>query len=327
MDKNNTTWQELQLIDSLLRDESFTIEMAMALDAAYYLQQGKMAPPFIAPGGNGFQVEGKDDETGVAINLAAFFALECGLDYLCAMSGETPLAWLQKIVDKNLPIPTSELLARFANATWKAGQPFRGLDRIQKSNFTLFSNLSADAIEKDHQQIENAAALLKTELQPGTLPEQMQQLRALLRDTAFARKMAAWMCDSFNNSGEKKQPYESPGNPGILNMKSLKDEKIAASIAGFYGLECGLNWLIVNYEKSVVSILKEIVEESISAGDRNVLNRFANATWKAGQPFRGLDRITRDTFTPYYFLTEADIAKDWGQVKTAAGKLLNRLQQ
>jgi hypothetical protein len=52
----------------------------------------------------------------------------------------------------------------------------------------------------------------------------------------------------------------------------------------------------------------------------------ANATWKAGQPFRGLNRITRATFTPFYFLNEADIEKDLIQVRSAAKRLLSALE-
>jgi hypothetical protein len=53
--------------------------------------------------------------------------------------------------------------------------------------------------------------------------------------------------------------------------------------------------------------------------------RFANVTWKAGQPFRGLDRIAHATFTPYYFLTEAELEKDWIQIKLAAGLVLAKV--
>ncbi len=59
--------------------------------------------------------------------------------------------------------------------------------------------------------------------------------------------------------------------------------------------------------------------------DKMIFARFANATWKAGQPFRGLGRITRATFTPLYFLTEPDIQKDMVQLRTAAQLLLSLL--
>jgi len=72
--------------------------------------------------------------------------------------------------------------------------------------------------------------------------------------------------------------------------------------------------------------MKAVVGDTISKEDRQLFCRFANATWKAGQPFRGLKRITRDTFTPFYFLSEVDIEKDWVQVKAAAGEVLANFQ-
>jgi hypothetical protein len=53
-----------------------------------------------------------------------------------------------------------------------------------------------------------------------------------------------------------------------------------------------------------------------------IFARFANATWKVGQPFRGLNRITRPTFTPFYFLSESDIDKDMVQIRAAAQRIL-----
>jgi hypothetical protein len=51
------------------------------------------------------------------------------------------------------------------------------------------------------------------------------------------------------------------------------------------------------------------------------MKRFANATWKAGQPFRSLDRITRKTFTCFDLLPPEEVEKDWMQIKAAAIKL------
>jgi hypothetical protein len=56
-----------------------------------------------------------------------------------------------------------------------------------------------------------------------------------------------------------------------------------------------------------------------------LFSRFANATWKAGQPFRGLNRIERETFTPFFFLSETDIDKHWVQIKAATAKVLTVL--
>ena len=57
-----------------------------------------------------------------------------------------------------------------------------------------------------------------------------------------------------------------------------------------------------------------------------LLARFANATWKASQPFRSLSRITRDTFKPAALLGPEDLAKDYVQIRNAAVKLLEAMR-
>ena len=117
----------------------------------------------------------------------------------------------------------------------------------------------------------------------------------------------------------------TPQDDPATIAKNVNDIKIATSLAGFYALECGLNYLVTTTNQSPSSILKSIVDNSINNDDKILFARFANATWKAGQPFRGLNRITRATFTPFYFLTEPDIEKDLVQVRAAAKKLLTYL--
>ncbi len=74
-----------------------------------------------------------------------------------------------------------------------------------------------------------------------------------------------------------------------------------------------------------VKHLKSVANNSMSPEEKMIFARFANATWKAGQPVRDLNRLTRPTFTPFYFLTEADIEKDIVQIRTAAQRLLSLL--
>lgn len=101
--------------------------------------------------------------------------------------------------------------------------------------------------------------------------------------------------------------------------------KIATSIAGFYALECALNYLATTKNELPSKILQAFVNDSLSQDDTMVYARFANATWKAGQPFRGLGRITREIFAPFYYLSVPDIDKDLVQVKAAARILLSKL--
>jgi hypothetical protein len=109
-------------------------------------------------------------------------------------------------------------------------------------------------------------------------------------------------------------------------MKSAKEQKVATSIAGFFALECGVAYLAEKNKQLPSVILRSIADNTNSEDDKMLFARLANATWKAGQPFRGLNRITRATFTPFYFLNEADIEKDLIQVRSAAKRLLSALE-
>jgi hypothetical protein len=75
-----------------------------------------------------------------------------------------------------------------------------------------------------------------------------------------------------------------------------------------------------------VEWLDKIIGKQLDSTEILVLNRFANATWKAGQPFRGLKRITRDVFISPVFLPDDEVKKDYDQVLAAATKLLPALQ-
>jgi len=105
--------------------------MAHYLNASYYIAQKKQPPPFLA-GGRG-------EKSILTINAAeeqqpsvsrGFIALECGLSYFAAAGDKLPSEMLSSIVHNSLPEKEQLFFERLANATWKAGQPFRGLDRI-----------------------------------------------------------------------------------------------------------------------------------------------------------------------------------------------------
>ena len=322
--------RELTLIDLLLRDEDFTLEVAQVQSDAYYKGIGKTPPPFLSPKEDTARVEVKTKEEKIAINLAGFYALECGLDWLATRTNQKPTDLLQIIVAHKADSATALLLNRLANATWKAGQPFRGLDRIKRPIFRVASLLPEDDVKKDYDQIEAAATTLLASMQDvrnGSREDQMKKLRSLLQDEKFAVTMATAMDAGYYTAQKKPAPpFLSPEEKKSTISKSVKEQKIATNVAGFYALECGLNYLVTTQHKLPSDILKSITDGTISTEDRQLLCRFANATWKAGQPFRGLDRITRDTFTPFYFLTEADVEKDWVQLKSAAGLVLEKLQ-
>lgn len=325
------TKNELAIVDSLLRDSAFALAMAKSLDSAYYVGVKQTPPPFLSAGEETAFVSIPVKQEKTATNLAGFCALECGLDFLCAQTSQTPAALLEKIAGRGIDSGASLVLNRFANATWKAGQPFRSLNRITRYNFVSASSLSRDEVEKDAVQIRNAATKLLSSVQPvkaAAMPVQMQALRRLLQDTAYAVEMSAYLDSTYAVSqGQKPALFLTAADETATVRKSVKEQKIATNLAGFYALECGLNYLVTTKKMQPRAVLETLSNETLSNEDKMVFARFANATWKAGQPFRGLQRITRATFTPFYFLSEADIEKDLVQVRAAARKVMAVLQK
>lgn len=320
---------QLTIIDSLLRSAGFSLSIAKTQDTAYYTGIGKPVPPFLSAAEDTAFITKSVKEEKIATNLAGFYATECGLGVLCNQTNEKPTAWLEKIITDKADTADILLLNRFANATWKAGQPFKGLDRITRSVFTGASFLPADEVKKDYDQVKTAAAKLlesMRDVKDSSLNKQMEKIRDLLHNQQYAQEMAAAMDAGYYTSQKKTAPAFISGKEDTATVqKSVKDQKIATNVAGFYALECCTNYLVTTRNVLPSDVLKSIVDNTISKEDKNLFSRFANATWKAGQPFRGLDRIERETFAPFYFLNEADIEKDWVQIKAAAKKLLAEL--
>lgn len=320
---------ELKKITSLLQDSSFALEMAKNQDAAYYISQGQTAPAFLPDSVETSTIARSLKEEKIATNIAAFYALECGIGVLINQKGGSPIEWLNKLVRNQLDSAEILTLNRFANATWKAGQPFRGLKRITRDIFISPVFLPADEIKKDYDQVLAAANKLLPALQAvkdSSTESQFQKISDLLRDKQFALEMAQHMEAAYYMAQQQPiPPFLKPGEDTATIRKSIKEEKIATNIAGFYALECGLSYLATTQKKSPSSVLQSIINDSISKDDKSLFERFANATWKAGQPFRGLDRITRSTFTSFDLLEPEEIEKDWVQIKAAAEKLSKAL--
>ena len=320
---------ELTVIDSLLRSADFSLSVAQAQDTAYYTGIGEPVPPFLSPAEDTATIIKSVKEEKVATNLAGFYALECGIGLLCDQTHEKPTVLLEKITGDKTDTAAILLLTRFANATWKAGQPFKGLDRITRPVFTGASFLPADEVKKDYDQVKAAATKLLVSMQDvkdSAVNGQMSRLRSLLHSQQFAFEMASFIDSNYYTSQNKTAPpFISAKEDTATIHKSVKGQKIATNVAGFYALECCTNYLVTTRNVLPSDVLKSIAGNSISKEDKNLFSRFANATWKAGQPFRNLNRIERETFTPFYFLSEADIDKDWVQIKAAAKKLLTAL--
>ena len=329
MQQQQQITEELTQITSLLRDSSFALDMAKNQDAAYYKAQGQPAPDFLHQNEEAAVVGKSAKEEKIATNIAAFYALECAVGALMEQKGGTPSEWLNKIKAKQLDASEVLLLNRFANAAWKAGQPFRGLERITRDVFVSPVFLPDAEIKKDHDQVSAAAGKLMEairDVKDAPKAKQLQKLKALLQDKSFALEMAQHMEAAYYTGQQQAVPaFLKPGEDTATLGKSAKAEKIATNMAGFYALECGLSYLATAQQKLPSSVLQSIVTDSFDAKDKKLFERFANVTWKAGQPFRGLDRITREVFIPFDLLSKEEQEKDWVQIKTAAEKLLQSL--
>lgn len=154
---------------------------------------------------------------------------------------------------------------------------------------------------------------------------QLDALKYLLQSKDFARLLAEKQQNAYQKGiGEKPVPLVTPEDEEKTEEKPVVEQRIAINIAGFYALECGVGYLAKRDHKTIDAVLQEVVDETLDAGDKELLCRFANATWKAGQPFRSLDRITRDIFVPFDLLSEEEQLKDWVQIRSAAREVLGK---
>jgi hypothetical protein len=303
--------------------------MAQTLEAAYYKSLGQNIPPFLSAEDDRATIKKPVKEEKIATNIAGFYALECGVGLLAAQTNKTPYEWLRNITDNNIDSSSIDLLNRFANATWKAGQPFRDLQRLQRTVFTCFNLLPGNEINKDYDMYKTAAEHLLPAMQDvieSSVNAQMKELRSLMQDESFTIAIADSMhIGYYKITQQTAPPFLTAADNTAMVLKTVKHEKIATNVAGFYALECGLNYFAA---KKVLpsQMLQSIIDGTIHNNDKMILQRFANATWKAGQPFRSLSRIHRDNFVPFYFLNELEIEKDWVQIKAAAEKLLTDMQ-
>jgi len=305
--------------------------MATHLDAAFYRGQGQTPPPFLSPEEETGTAPKSVREEKIAINLAGFYAVESGLGVIAERSKEAPIDILNSIAQGTRSKDDMLLLARFANATWKAGQPFRSLSRITRDTFRPAALLSEDELKKDFVQIRAAARLLNDSLYDArglSGVEQLRRLHALMQNRDFALEMATFLDLAFyRGQGQAAPPFLRPEEETATVRKSVKEEKIAINLAGFYAVESGLGVIMERTQELPLDILESIAGGRRSTGDMLLLARFANATWKAGQPFRSLSRITRDAFRPAALLSDDELKKDFDQIRAAAAKLVEAMRR
>lgn len=330
MNPEQSIQNERRKIDALLRDIDFAQTNAAATEAAYYKGIGQPVPEFISSEMKDQVVEKPMSEEKVSINVAGFYALETCIGWFCKRDGKKPSEWLDIIVTQKYKARDVDLLNRFANATWKAGQPFRSLDRINRPVFRVFDYLSKEEVVKDQRQIIQSALKLRDSLKDDNFSsgeKQFEKIKSLLQDKSYAYEMAAYLEASYYTQQKKAvPPFLSPDEVKMILKKSAVEQKIATNLTGFYALECGLQYIVTTQKKLPSVVLESVINDQLATGDKELLMRFANATWKAGQPFRSMERITRDNFVPFNFLPASEIEKDWVQIKNAAQLVLNKLK-
>ncbi|MCC6287034.1 MAG: hypothetical protein IT249_04050 [Chitinophagaceae bacterium] len=316
---------QLNQINNLLQNSDFTRAMAEKLEAAYYIAQNQPVPPFSTPFNDTALIKKSIKEEKIATGVAPLYAVECGIGQLMEASGGTPVEWVDKIINNKLDSAQVLILNRFANATWKAGQPFRGLERIKRPVFISAVFLPEDEVKKDYEHVQITTQMLREKMEnvkDASKSQQLQRINELLQDKQFAFDVAANAEVVYYTSQRKAvPPFLKPGEDTATHKKSMLDEKVAINVAGFYALECGLSYLATAKNALPSKVLHDIVTGSLAAPDKKLFQRFANATWKAGQPFRELDRITRDNFISFDLLPAEEVNKDWIQIKAAAEKL------
>lgn len=133
-----------------------------------------------------------------------------------------------------------------------------------------------------------------------------------------------WLLDDLFTESEREVILKGPSesNPSQQEVYKIARVKYAMALGGFYALTDGLGFLSSGVENPYHAheTLKSIGNGSADDVIKNVMSRFAHATWAAGQPFR--DRETRDVMMPWDLLSENEKTKDMIQI-TAAARVLD----
>ncbi len=185
--------EQLRVIEKILHDVEFAKQIAKHIHDAYYLGQGQEAPEFEAT------------EQNIAVNLAGFYAVEAGVGYLSEASRKTPLQIMDEIRSGTLADEQMLLLARFANATWKASQPFRSLSRITRPIMKPAARLTQDELQLDFDQIRAnsktfAAKIIQELRENGSEPR--SELRAIAPEAQIIESDDMPFSYVTNESGE-----------------------------------------------------------------------------------------------------------------------------
>jgi len=153
---------------------------------------------------------------------------------------------------------------------------------------------------------------------------QFQLLNGLLQNQAFAAEVSLVAQRAYAGNNASGHGI----NLSTASMTdSQKDQDIAINVAPFYALDALVTKRWLEERKTPVETLQEVVNGVASPVGVTEVGLLANATWKAGQPFRGINRIERSVFQSLVTLPQGELNKDHVIVKAVASHLLERMRQ
>ena len=147
-------------MECIIRDRQNLIEVANRCDKAY--AEGVGHPEWYTP-------FGEEQPEKVAQNYAGAQAVMSGVGAICHLRrgklDKIGLKILWQIINNKLKPEEHDLLLRFSNATWGAGQPFRGGNLSRADHVNMFDLLPYEEVLKDYYQVRAAAEFFFRKMQ------------------------------------------------------------------------------------------------------------------------------------------------------------------
>lgn len=148
-------------VTKLFQDLDATVEFANLTHATYQRAKGEPVTTF-----------GADDQDAVARNIAGLYAADAAAQLLVLQKygadGLTATHYvdaLEGLIGDKLGKTSWATAELAANLAWRSGQPFRGLDRLQRSINKSFTSLTAQERESDRDKIKDGAKFILVYLQ------------------------------------------------------------------------------------------------------------------------------------------------------------------
>jgi hypothetical protein len=149
------------------------------------------------------------------------------------------------------------------------------------------------------------------------------RIRDAFQKLDICTQMANAVAKAYHDLTSPDTPYQPFG--------SDDQGSIAANMCSVYAVDSAANAITMVAEGKVteddyMASLRAIAEGSLAADELYVARQFANATWKACQPYRGLERLTRPVMTQFNLLPDDEVAKDDATLAAAAKALISAIE-